>query len=354
MLSEGGERNDQLWHRRVLVSLRVKTFRRCPRVGYRGELDRWMHECHQEHPRSHGIRRQLESIRVVHVVRSGGEDVRIHRQHGTIQYARGAQFNHSLARVRQRQILVSGGFRIEEASNPGPPQLLRRYRGGVGRHVVPRIAEPVSLRRTQVDGDDEPLAAVAVAETSVNSPELTAFGSVGANIVEVSDTVLGRCADVACDKSSCRVGRAQTAQSRRGSPPDSASQPFPGRGDQECPSTPVAAQSPPCHRQALSCHGSWLERLLLCIGAGFLTLTETLHETAIDRGLGFFGQLLPRSWMPTVEPVPNMRGGQTVRRCGAQRKMACAPGSHMIPQSLPCPFIFTVLHSAHPCERPPA
>ena len=83
--------------------------------------------------------------------------------------------------------------RLGEASNPGPPQLLRRYRGGVGRNVVPRIAEQASLRQTQVDSDDELLPTAPVADTRVDSPELAAF-----ELTVDSDEVGDSCRFLAC------------------------------------------------------------------------------------------------------------------------------------------------------------
>ena len=66
------------------------------------------------------------------------------------------------------------GVRIGEASHPGPPKFLRRYRG-VGHNVVRRLAERASLRATQLDSDDEFPYTVAVADTHLDSPELAAF-----------------------------------------------------------------------------------------------------------------------------------------------------------------------------------
>ena len=90
--------------------------------------------------RSHGVRRQFKSVGVeFQVVQCCGVDVRAHRKHDAMRLP----------------IAWCKTINVGEASNPGPPQLLRRYRGGVGRNVVPRIE--ASWRQTQVDTDDEVL-----------------------------------------------------------------------------------------------------------------------------------------------------------------------------------------------------
>ena len=79
-----------------------------------------------------------------------------------------------------------GGVRVGEVPNPGPPQLLRRYRGGVGRNVVPRVE--ASWRQTQVNSDDQLLPTAPVANTSVDNSELAAFDLTVDDSDEVGDT----------------------------------------------------------------------------------------------------------------------------------------------------------------------
>ena len=85
--------------------------------------------------------------------------------------SKGAHFQQIMARERQRQMWVMGV--VLEV----PPIQDLHHVSGDRSLVVPRIAEQRSLRRTQVDSDDEPLVVVAVAEIVVESPELVASNS---------------------------------------------------------------------------------------------------------------------------------------------------------------------------------